>query len=256
MQGEEIVLPKTLEDGTPYVSYSQIKNWNSLKSFNLKIPGNLEYIMEYFFGEKFGDIGWAEFGQDVENYICYRDFTEEQIKELDTQVLINNKKYGKDEKLVSASLASFTEEEKKVMNTIEPLGVFQQEAIIDFGRFKLLGFLDDMKPKMEEHIRDYKSASDNSRKQYYEDDYWQLDIYGMWVKQQTKKLPKKAEVVIVERAGNCFRGGGRNVLSVKGQVWYHDRELTMDRQKYLKEYIERTVQEISDCYKVFLKLNN
>lgn len=249
-----IVLPKTLEDGTPYVSYSQIKNWNSLKSFNLKIPGNLEYIMEYFFGEKFGDMGWAEFGQDVENYICYRDFSEEQIKELDAQVLANNKKYGKDEKLISASLASFTEEEKKIMNTIEPLGVFQQEAIIDFGRFKLLGYIDDMSKDIT-HIRDYKSASDNSRKQYYEDDYYQTDIYAMWVKQETKKLPEKTDVVIVERAGNCFRGGGRSVLSVKGQVWYHERQINVERQIYLKKYIEKTVKEISDCYKVFLKLN-
>lgn len=220
----QLLLPKKDEEGNQYLSYSQIKNWNSLKSFNLSVLGKMEYILEYFFGEDFGDMGWAEFGQDVEDYIT--------IKE---------------------SANKFTDAEKKVMDSIKTLGVFQKEIEINFEDFYLKGFIDDMTEDFM-HIRDYKSASDNSRKQYYKDDYWQLDVYGMWVKQEKGKLPEKADVVIVERAGNCFRGGGRKVLSVKNEVWYHDRELTEERQEILKNKILTTAQEISDAYKVFLKM--
>lgn len=248
----ELILPKK-RDGRQYLSYSQIKSWNSMKSFNLSINGKFEYILEYFFGEDFGDMGWAEFGQDVENYICYRDMDPSRIADLDAKVIADNKKYGKNEKLVSESLKAFAPEEKKVLETITPLGVFQQEGLIHFDDFDVLLYIDDATEDFM-HIRDYKSASENSSKQYYKDDYWQLDVYGMWVKQEFARLPEKAEVVIIERAGNCFRGGGRGVLSVKDRVWYHERELTEKRQMLLKQQIKTTAKEISDCYKMFLKL--
>ncbi len=248
-----MLLPKVNDQGKPYLSYSQIKSWQSKRSFNLGIAGRLEYMLGYFFKEDFGDMGWAEFGQDVENYICYRDMTPEQVAELDKEVILNNEKYDKDEKLVSKSLTSFNQKEQKILKSIETLGVFQKEGRIDFGDFEVLLYIDDCNESLS-HIRDYKSASENSSKQYYKDDYWQLDVYGMWVKQETGKLPEKAEVVIVEREGNCFRGGGRSVLKVKDRVWYHDRDLTEERQDVLRENIIRTALEISEYYEMFLKM--
>ena len=131
-----IVLPRTDDEGNYYISYSQIKNWNSDKSFNLGILGKLEYILQYFFGEDFGDMGWAEFGKDVEDYITERK-----------------------------QASKFNDTEKKTLESIETLGVYQQQIKIDFDGFYLLGYIDDMNVDRT-HIRDYKTASLNSSKQY------------------------------------------------------------------------------------------
>lgn len=219
----EILLPKS-RDGRQYLSYSQIKSWKSAKSFNLSIEGKLEYMLEYFFGEEFGDMGWAQFGTEVEEYITERKHADK-----------------------------FTDKEKETLDSITTLGVFQKEGWIHFDDFDVLLYIDDCTTDLS-HIRDYKTASENSSKQYYKDDYWQMDVYGMFCKQETGKLPEKAEMVIIERAGNCFRGGGRGVLSVKDRVWYHDRELTEKRQMILKQDIKDVAYEISECYKMFLKL--
>jgi uncharacterized Fe-S cluster protein YjdI len=219
-----LLLPRHDADGKPYVSFSQVKSWNSSKSFNLGVEGKLEYMLSYFFGEDFGDMGWAQFGQEVEDYICFRKFKEK-----------------------------FTAKERKVLDSIVPLGLFQQEVKIDFGDFYLLGYIDDATPDLTK-LRDYKTCSLNSSKQYYKEDYYQLDIYAMWVLQETGKVPKELEVCMIERAGNCFRGGGRNVLSVKDEVWYHPRETSVERMEYLRHYIRATAMDISKHYKAFLTL--
>lgn len=220
----KIVLPKSTEDGTPYISYSQIKNWNDPKSFNLRVEGKLEYMMQYFLGDEFPDVGWGIFGTEVEEYILERKHVQ-----------------------------NFDDSERKVLDTIKPLDIAQQEGYIKFDGFFLKLYIDDC-TKDYMHIRDYKTASLNSSKKYYTPEYWQLDTYGMWVRQETGKLPDKAELVIIEREGNCFRGGGRGVLRVKDEVWYHDRELTEERQDTLRQNIIDTAHEISEYYKVYLKM--
>lgn len=226
----EILLPRIDKEGKPYISYSQINSWNSKRGFNTGLLGKYEYMLSYFFGESWPDMGWAQFGQEVEDYICER-------------------KHKK----------SFSAPEREVLDTIQPLGLFQKEIKIDFDDFYVLGYMDDSTEDFM-HVRDYKTCSKNSSKKYYEDDYKQLDIYAMWVKQETGKLPEKLEVCMIEREGNCFRGGGRKVLSVKtggnpeDHVWYHERETSAERQAELREYIRSTAEDISRHYKAFMSL--
>lgn len=223
---KEIILPRQDEEGNYYISYSQIKLWQDLKSFNLGILGKCEYILSYFFGEDWPDAGWAAFGSDVEAYITEREKAE-----------------------------TFDDREKKILESIETLGVFQQEVKIQFDGFYLKGFIDDMTKDMV-YIRDYKTASENSAKKYYKPEYRQLHNYSLWILQETGKLPEKAEVCIVERKGNVFRTPGRENLSVGERVWYHTIDITMEEVEKERENIIQAVQEISDCYKVFLKLNS
>lgn len=218
---KELRLPRTTKDGVPYISYSQWKMWKDAKSFHLRVEGKLEYMLEYFFGEEFPDMGWAAFGNKVEDYVTERK---------------------------GADL--FDDKEKKVMDTIEPLGVFQQEAWLNLGDFKLRGFLDDMTPEGRK-IRDYKTASENSSKKYYEDDYYQLDIYAMWVLQEFGTLPEEMEVCIIERKGNPFK---REDLVVGDNVWYVDRPINPMRIQELRDDIIQVAHEISDYYKTFLNL--
>lgn len=220
----QLILPRTDKDGRSYISYSQVNLWNDLKGFNTGGLGTHEYIRSYFLGEDWPEMGWGTFGSEVEDYICERKHAD-----------------------------NFDAEEKAVLDTIEPIGVFQKEIKIEFDDFYLLGYIDDCNEELS-HIRDFKTASLNSSKKYYKDDYYQLDIYAMYAKQVTGKLPEKLEVCIIEREGNCFRGGGRSVLRVKENVWYHERETNEERQAFLRDYIIRTAHEISAHYIAFLKL--
>ena len=181
-------------------------------------------MLEYFFGHEFPDMGWAQFGQEVEDYICLRQ---------------NGDK--------------FTDMEKVVLESIEPLGVFQQEFMLEFDGFALLGYLDDA-TKDFKHIRDYKTCSKNSSKKYYKEDYYQLDIYAMWVEQRFGYLPDTLEVLMIERTGNPFKGGGRDVLQVGMEAWSHFRHTNQDRIHFLREDIRRTAHEISQAWEVYNKM--
>ena len=216
-------LPRSKE-GIPYISYSQYRSWNDPKSFHLGVKGKYEYMLDYFFDEDFPDMGWAQFGEEVEGYICQRSFSE-----------------------------AFSPEEKKVLETIEPLGLFQHEFFLRFDGFGLLGFIDDAKEDFS-HIRDYKTCSKSSSKKYYKDDYYQLDIYAMWVQQNFGHLPETLEVMMIERTGNPFKGGGRSVLKVGEQVWSHYRETSQERINFLREDIRRTAEEIAVTWEVFQKM--
>ena len=223
-----IVLPRRDKDGNYYISYSQISTFKDKESYNLKVLGKIEYMAAYFFGDSWPDSGFAQFGLEVEDYICNGAFAE-----------------------------NFTAEERKVLDSIEPLGNFQVETKIWlFPNVYIKGYIDDSIPSLE-HIRDYKTASMNSKAKYYKDSYIQLDMYAMHVLQETKKLPEKLEVCIIQRTGNCFgMVNRRDLLKVGEQVWYHERETSMERINQIKADLRATVYEISEVYKLFLKLNN
>jgi hypothetical protein len=133
----EIILPRQDDDGSYYISYSQFSSYKSMKSFNLSILGKHEYMRSYFLNERHPDQGWAEFGQDVEDYICYRDLSKKEVQKMDQEREENN------EKLLSEIFSSFTDVEKETLNKIEPLGNFQVKARLEIlpGVY-LLGFID------------------------------------------------------------------------------------------------------------------
>lgn len=219
----EILLPKTTEEGKPLISYSQIKAFNETKGFNTKAEGKLEYIYKYFLGYKFPDLGWAEFGKDVEAFIADREGGEK-----------------------------FTEEERQTLEKIETLGITGEQFYLDYGAFVFTGIIDDRTEDWSK-LRDYKTASKKSVKQYFLDDYTQLDLYALAAIEKTGLIPS-LEVCAIERKGNAFRGG-REVLKVGGEVWYIEKKTTEERLQRLKDEIFSTAIKISEYYKVFLKFN-
>lgn len=224
MQDNKIILPRTTKDGKPRVSYSQVKLFNEAKSFNLGVEGILEYVASYFLGYTFPDVGWGEFGQDVEDYIGAR-----------------------------AKADRFSIKEKETLNKVKPLGVLSDKFEIDYGEFVFTGIIDDRSNDWDK-IRDYKTASKNSKKQYYEDDYVQLDLYALKALEETGIIPE-LEVCIIERKGNANFGGGRDALTVGDNIWYVPKKTSEERLETLKQTIFKAVCEISDYYKLFLKLN-
>jgi len=215
-----IKLPKE-KDGRPVTSYSQISLWNDKSSFNLKTEGKIEYIRKYFFGEKYEDeFGWAEFGRKVEDALEANDFS------------------------------SFTEKEIEVLKQVKTYPVFQKEMTIDYGDFDLFGIIDNCTEDLSE-MQDFKTASENSAKKYNSPDYKQLTIYTSAIYRQTKKLPKKVKVCVIERKGNPMKG---EILTVGEKTWDIDKKITKTDIKKVDEYVIKTVKDISETYKVFEKL--
>ena len=221
-----IELPRKDKDGNSYISYSQITSWNDAKGFNTGKSGREEYIRGYFLGETFvDDKGFAQFGKDVEDYIVNKE--------------------GKDK---------FAGSEIEVLDNIQPLDVHQKELRIQYPGFYVLGYIDDCTTDYK-HIRDYKTCSVNSGKKYATDDYWQLYLYSIGIEQELGYYPDKIEVCCIERTGNPFKGGGRSVLAVGNSHWMIEKKITKLIVNNINNLVTSTVNEISEYYTVFKKLN-
>lgn len=246
---ENIILPRKDKDGNYYISYSQYTSFNSDSGFNTGLKGDLEYMQGYFFGKRSEDAGWGRYGSDCEDYICYRDHSKEEIAKLDAELI----KQGKP--TITEAIESFTDEEKKFLRTVEPLGNFQVEVKYWLSdNVYIYGFIDDATKNLM-HIRDYKTGGKARVKDYKGDKYKQLDIYSLFVRQETGKLPEKLEVVLIERKGNCFGlENRRDLLHAGKEVWYIERETTEERLFQIEMDVKRTVQQISDMYKTYLSL--
>lgn len=217
--------------GKNCISWSQIETFNSKSGFNTGLLGKFEYMRKYFFGEKYPDMGWGTFGNQVEDYI-----TEKKGEE------------------------NFTKDELKVLDKIEPLGVFQEEILIYFEDldFVLLGYLDDSTPpkdKKVEILRDYKTKSENSKKDLHKASKYQIEVYILGLRKKGLEV-EKAEYCIIERLGGyqCMQGGGREALKVGEKIWYEPYEWTEKRLGETEKMIKQTAKKISDLYKTYLKI--
>jgi hypothetical protein len=223
---DNLILPRQDNNGEYYISYSQYDSWRSMQSFNLGVSGKIEYAQNYIFGVQHPDQGWAQFGKEVEDYVCEK---------------INP--------------GTFTTRETDLLDTITPLGLFQQEVklYIASGVY-VKGFLDDLAPDHSK-IRDYKTCSKNSSEKYYKPSYYQLDIYALWVQEQKGFIPE-LEVCAIERKGNCFgMVNRRDLLSVGNDVWYIQRETNQLRLDMVQADLLSTVKEISEMCKIFKQVN-
>ena len=217
-----MILPTVDEHGVPYLSSTQIDKFVTEKSFNLKVEGIIEYIAQYFLKAKFDDIGWAEFGHMVENGIITKDYSK------------------------------FTPAEIETLKRIEAYELSQYEVKIDFGDFYLKGYIDTINSDKSK-IKDFKTASNNSKDKYYKDDYKQIQYYGIGIKEETGTYPEMI-VEIIEREGNAYRGGAGG-LKVGNNIWKVEKYLTPELEEEIRKHIREVAEEISSYYQVFLKLN-
>lgn len=212
-----IVLPQKDDKGEQYLSYSQKTKWNRAKS-------KRDYIRSYFFKEKdtnaalslYGDFG-TKVGEAFEN----NDFS------------------------------GFTKKEAEFLKTVPAYDEFEKEVHLHMDDFYVMCFIDSNTSCMTK-LLDYKTAIiEKKRADYESDDYDQLDIYCAAIKQKYKKLPKKADVVLIQRDGNAFNG---EELTLGEEFVVIPKKITMKRINEVKADINKVAEEISDHYKVFLKL--
>jgi len=164
--GTKIKLPKSDEQGKPYVSYSQLSKFRENRS---------DYFKNYFFGERFEGNAYTEFGTTVGEALENNDFK------------------------------GFNTKEKKFLETIPRLDEFERKIELDFGDYYVVGYIDSNDSKCRKLI-DYKTGDLGKVSKYDSDVYDQIQIYALAIEQETGTLPKEGSVILVERTGNAFKG--------------------------------------------------
>jgi hypothetical protein len=234
--------------GKHYISWSQIESFNDKSGFNTGLLGEFEYILGYFLGIKFPDLGWGDFGSEAEAYITLRDKDVNTLEESDKNYLL-------------AAQKNFTPREKETLEKIKPLGIFQDEICYYVEELDVivLGYTDDRTPEINGKIikllRDYKTKSQSSKKDLHLDKKHQIELYVLGYRQQGLEV-ENAEYCIIERLGGkeCFNGGGRESLSVGKEIWYEPYSWDEERLKDTHKMIVETVKKISSLYSTYLKI--
>ena len=250
--GEKIEHKKYI--GLPYLSWSQIESFNDKVGFNTGLLGQFEYIVKYLSFFKFEDLGFGQFGSEVEAYITLRQ--EEDLSWVEEKV----------QKEFQDALKNFSEKEKTVLNTIEPLGVFQDEICYYVEELDIivLGYIDDRTQEDSygniDLLRDYKSKSESSKKDLHLDKKYQIELYILGLRQRGLNV-LGAEYCIIERFGGreCMNGGGRESLSVGDRIWYEPYSWTEERLKQTHQMIIDTAIRISslkNTYDKYFGTNN
>ena len=240
--------------GKYYLSWSQIESFNDKAGFNTGLLGEFEWMLNKLTKIDFGDMGWGQFGSEVEAYITLRQ--EEDLSWVEEKV----------QKEFQDALKNFSEKEKTVLNTIEPLGIFQDEICYYVEELDIivLGYIDDRTQEDSygniDLLRDYKSKSESSKKDLHLDKKYQIELYILGLRQRGLNV-LEAEYCIIERFGGreCMNGGGRESLSVGDRIWYEPYSWTEERLKQTHQMIIDTAIRISslkNTYDKYFGTNN
>lgn len=212
-------LPKVDKDGIPYISYSQVTTWRKSKR---------DYIRQKFFLEeednislkKYGDFG-TKVGESYEN----NDFSQ------------------------------WSKQEADFLKTLPSYDEFEKEINLDIGWAKVKGFIDSNTKEEDGYVKkllDYKTGEISKvESKYSSKDYQQVDLYAAALRQEYGKIPKEGCVVIIDRAGNAFKG---QELTLTGKAKIVKRELSDERCDEVIGDFKEVAENISDHFKVFNKL--
>lgn len=214
-----IKLPRVDKEGVPYLSYSQFTTWKEKPR---------DYLRRYFFGEK-----------DDNAYLKkYGDF---------------GHKVG--EAYEKADFSKWSKEEAKFLQTLPYYDEFERKIKLQLDGYYILGFIDSNTKASKgfvEKLLDYKTGEIvKVEDKYSSKDYRQVDVYAAALRQEYGKIPKEGCVVIIDRAGNAFKG---QELTLTGKAKIVKRELSDERCDEVIGDFKEVAENISDHFKVFNKL--
>lgn len=226
----EIILPKLyLNDASGNypqhvnkykLSYSQYTSWKDplYKS---------DYIRQYFLGERSGAGIYALFGSACGGY--FEDLT------IDSQWL--------------------SAEDVKVLKKLErPNNAkYEGEIVLDRGSYVIQGFIDqEFMVGDKLFIKDLKTGNVDSKVKFYGGpEYQQTTIYSHARKLEGFDIGYSG-VMLLGRKGN---GGQYGPLRLSGVIEHIATPYSEERAKKALASIDAAVFEISNAYKLFLKLN-
>ena len=232
----KLVLPKKYKareerfekyNGMEKLSYSQIG------SFTDDLYKN-DYIRQYMFGIPSEGSIWTEFGSAVGEYIetngeiCSDLLNEESIAAL--------KEIPRPEK------AAYEYPIAVVVDTPE-------------GDLVIEGYIDELEyvSDTEVIVRDFKTGNiDKKVEQYASPEYQQTTLYSYHMETEGYKVVDSC-VLLLSRKGN---GRAGHPVRLENKSKHIPTPYSRERAEKYFDKVRKTAKEISDMYKVFLKLNS
>jgi len=200
-------LPKKDRNGNSYVSYSQLSLFKRSQS---------DYYEQHVLQKPFEGNEYTDFGSKV------------------------------GEALETNKFSKFSKKESNILKEVTRLNDFERKVTLNYDGFYVLGFIDTNKDDYS-HIIDYKTGGIGKHLQYKKDDYTQLPLYALSLRQETGITPSKATVEFITRAGNAFKGEKLTVADEPPIIIDIDISYNRLRQVYWDTL--KTAKEIEQFYK-------
>lgn len=200
-------LPKKDKYGVNRLSYSQISLFKKDKE---------SFYKRYIKCEKFEGNEYTDFGIRVGNALESGDFS------------------------------NFDYIEQETLKKVTRLDEFERPIFLRYTDFYVVGYIDTNNFDLSEII-DYKTGGKLKELQYMKDDYNQLQVYALGIKQETGFAPKKGSVEFLRRRGNIYKGQ-RLMLDDEDPIKI-DVDLSTERLQDVYSDIFKTANEISEFYK-------
>lgn len=180
-----------------------------------------DYIRQHFFKEPFVSNDYIEFGSLI------------------------------GEALEKGEFGKFSNEDRLFLSSIPRYDVFEKYLVVKRKGYNIIGYSDSVSNCFTK-LLDYKTGDVVKKASGYEsEDYTQLEIYSAAIQQQHAILPSDVSVVLIDRKGNPYKGES---LRLGGKFVTIRKEITQERVDKVLNEIDNIAKEISDYYKVFLKL--
>lgn len=230
MKKTKLVLPKVYNNDSsgrypqhlnkPKLSYSQITSWKDpLYSLN--------YIRQYFMGIPDEGNIFSSFGSLCGEYY--------------------------ETKVVGEGLS---EEDIKVLDRVPrpPSSRFEVEIVVDRGSYCIQGFIDresDIDDKTIELV-DLKTGNVDTKIDFYGGASYQQTTLYCYQRVLEGKTIGYSGVYLLGRKGN---GYPKHPLRLSGVIEPIETPYSEDRAEKFLESVDKVAQEISDLYKLYLKVN-
>lgn len=204
--------------GMPYISYSSVNAWNDPKY-------QPDFIKQKFGGIKLPDGIYAEFGSFVGE-------------------AIENGKFGDNPN-------NFQGLENLNLELLRPPNSeYERFIIIPFGSFVMIGFIDRFTTKEDSvEVTDFKTGGKNKEDDYKSPKYRQTTLYA-WAEELKGTKSIETGVYFIRREGTH----ANLPMTISQEQFYIPLDYTPEKAQEALEYVEKTVEEISDVYKTYLKV--
>lgn len=200
-------LPKKDKYNKSYLSYSQIATFKRSPQ---------EYYNQYILNMPFEGNEYTSFGTKVGDALEKNDYS------------------------------AFLDSERSVLTNAKRLDIFERKTILKYDDFYVIGFVDSLSSDFTE-ILDYKTGGVGKHYQYSKNDYNQLQIYALSIRQETGITPQKGTVQFITRVGNINKGEELHVKDIP--IIEINIDLSIERLRKVYWGVLNTAKQISQFYK-------
>jgi hypothetical protein len=127
---------------------------------------------------------------------------------------------------------------------------YEKIVLIDMGEYVLIGFIDIFIPEEDgDIVLDVKTGKADKTDKYLDPNYIQVVLYAYALQLRGHKI-KSTGVFYIERTG----WHGNPPLGVGESQTLIDLDFNKDRVDYALKRVQEGVEQLSSCYKTYLKL--